>query len=79
MAERRHMGTMRMMARGRFQLSYWAARTRKTKRTQSGKDVDDGVAGEDLLVGEIGPLDDKPVREVFLGEALDRGRSSRRN
>ena len=36
-AERMHMGTIRMMAKGSAQLSYCAARVRKTKRTQSGK------------------------------------------
>jgi hypothetical protein len=35
--ERRHMGTIRMMEKGSAQLSYCAARVRKTKRTQRGK------------------------------------------
>jgi hypothetical protein len=37
MALSRHIGTMRMIASGSDQLSYSAARTRKTKSTQSGK------------------------------------------
>lgn len=37
MADRRHIGTIRMMASGRDQLSYCAASTRNTNRTQSGK------------------------------------------
>src|SRR5262249_32719316 len=37
MADSTHMGTMRMMANGIDQLSYWADSTRKTNSTDSGK------------------------------------------
>src|SRR5437868_9176398 len=37
MADKTHMGTIRMIAKGSDQLSYCAARTRKTNSTDSGK------------------------------------------
>ena len=37
MALSRHMGTIKIIASGSDQLSYWAARVRKTNSTQSGK------------------------------------------
>ena len=47
----RHMGTIRMIDRGRDQLSYCADSTRNTKTTASGKAslVKDVLAGDDLL------------------------------
>jgi len=33
----KHIGTIKMMASGSDQLSYWAARVRKTNRTHNGK------------------------------------------
>ncbi|MNP47155.1 hypothetical protein D3C76_1411970 [compost metagenome] len=37
MAENSTVGTIRITASGRLQLSYWAASTRKASSTQSGK------------------------------------------
>ena len=38
-------------------LSYCAASTRNTSRMASGKTIDAGVAGEDLLIGQLGPFE----------------------
>ena len=66
MAASRHMGTIRMIAKGRDQLSYCAARTRNTKitRQREHEHVDQVFAGHDLLKRQFGPLEAHALREV---------------
>ena len=45
-----------MIASGSVKLSYWAASTRNTNSTHSGKTSSRSVAGRDLLIREVGPL-----------------------
>ena len=72
MAHSRHIGTMRMTASGSDQLSYCAASTRKTSRTHSGK-TNGGVAGQPLLVGQVGPLEADAVGQRLARQALHDG------
>ena len=71
-AASRHIGTIRITASGRLQLSYCAASTRKTKTIEAPKTEQAGVAGELLLVGEIGPFEAEAVGQPLGGELLHR-------
>ena len=62
-----------MTASGSSQLSYCAARNRNTNTTDGDEHVDRGVAGELLLVGELGPFEGEAVGQHLGREALHGG------
>ena len=72
------IGTTRMMAIGRLQLSYCAARTRNTNSTDSAKMIDSRVAGLPLLEREFGPFETHALGQSFVGELLHRVESRAR-
>src|SRR5215467_7819793 len=61
----RHIGTIRTIASGSFQLSYCATRTRKTKRAAVPKTRRVGV-----LESEVGPLKSNALGKNLVGKLL---------
>ena len=66
-AASRPIGTIMMIDSGRTRLSYCAASTRKTRKIESGKHQNAGIAGKDFLIRQLGPLE-----ADALGQSLAR-------
>ena len=71
MAESRHIGTIRIIASGRVQLSYCAANVRKTNSTHNGKDVRPPCCRRAFAGGSIPSIRRKRNDgSVLVGEVL---------
>jgi hypothetical protein len=57
MADNKHMGTIRMTASGKDQLSYLSGQRQKHKQDAKPKDENRRVTSGNLLIGQLGPLE----------------------
>ena len=67
----RHIGTMRMIASGRLQLSYCAASSEEDEQHAERENVRRAVAGELLLQRHLRPFVGEACRQSFFRELLD--------
>ncbi len=73
MEQSKHMGTTRITARGRPQLSYCAASTRKTNTTRQREDVDGRISRFELQERQLGPIGRRRSWQLFAREVLHQG------
>ena len=67
-----HIGTIRMTASGRNRLSYLCRQHQEHQQHAQREDEQRRVAGEDLLIGQLGPLEAHALRQRLLQDLRDR-------